>query len=311
MCRNSARLIGLFMRLYDGERMMEKDGDVVEFVSSIVFENEDFALKYSGPSRCKIKHAVISFPDLIHPCGFDALGWGEKLFSGRNQPVIYVLFKRANWYQSEGFFEAMQAARNFLGDKTFIAAYGSSMGGYGAILAGKTLRANHVIALCPQYTIQQDIVPFEFRYRVQAGEIGAFIHDLDTEMDDRINYTVIYDPTHKVDKRHVEMFKHPKKWERVLLPGSGHGVLACILEVASANQLLELMFNRISPKEFRLALRNGRLNSPRYIRRMGNLTLKSHKQFTPIFISIAREKKYTRLVKKWQGAVQNKNSQRP
>lgn len=291
---------------------MNESGEVTgEYVSSIIFENANYALRYSGPAPSEVKRVVISFPDLIHPAGFDALGWGEDFFSNRGQPVICVLFKKANWYQSEGFFEAMRAARSFLGEKVKISAYGASMGGYGAILAGKALQADYVLALCPQYTIQQDIAPFERRYRDQARAIGTFSYDIDKEMDDQIDYVVIYDPTHNIDRRHEALFESTQKWTRIPLPGSSHGVLSNILEMVSKDVFIGLILKQISPREFRSELRKGRISSPRYIRRMGNLTLAKHHEFSKIFIDIAREQLYFRLMKKWQEALRDHKEHRP
>lgn len=278
------------------------------FISKIIFQNANFALRYSGPDPKLVDRVVVSFPDLIHETGFDAIGWGEPFFRKRNQPVIYVLFKTANWYQSEGFLDAMKAARKFLGETVKVSAYGASMGGYGAILAGKSLKADYVLALCPQYSIQQDITPFERRYRNQAREIGVFRYDIDSEMDNEITYVVAFDPTHNIDRRHEAMFKKPEKWKRVLLPGSSHGVLSNILEMSTKANLLELILNQISPSDFRNILRQGRTASPRYIRRMGNLTSRKQSKFTNIFIALAQEKSFGRLVNKWQDALRNDNT---
>ena len=291
--------------------MNNVDNVPFEYVSSIIFENANFALKYSGPAPSTITRAVVGFPDLTHPSGFDAPGWGEAFFIKRGQPIICVLFKKANWYQSEGFFEAMHAARAFLGEKVKISAYGSSMGGYGAILAGKTLKADHVLALCPQYTIQQDIAPFERRFLDQAREIGEFLYDIDAELDDTINYVVVYDPTHNIDRRHVALFKHPLKWTRIPLPGSSHGVLMNIFEMVEKDVFLNMVLNQIPPLAFRQKIRLGRVNSTRYIRRMGNLTLKKHHAFTKIFINLAREASHFKLVENWQEVLRDKREKRP
>jgi len=281
------------------------------YLSSTIFENANFALKYSGPDPSKVARAVVSFPDLIYPAGFEASGWGNAFFIKRGQPIICVLFKKANWYQSEGFFEAMRAARAFLGANVKISAYGASMGGYGAILAGKALKADHVLALCPQYTVQQDVAPFERRFRDQAREIGTFLYDIDAELDDAINYVVVYDPTHSIDRRHIALFKNPKKWTCIPLPGSGHGVLMNVFEMVSKDVVLDLIMNQIAPHVFRRRIRMGRVNSIRYIRRMGNLTLHRHHEFTKIFIDYARKNSNLKLVERWQETLRNSEEVRP
>lgn len=205
----------------------------------------------------------------------------------------------------------MKAARDFLGPTVKISAYGSSMGGYGAILAAKTLNADHVVAMCPQYPIQQDVVPFERRYRNQAREIGLFRYDINAEIGDKTNYVVIFDPNHTTDRRHEALFKKPKQWVRIPSPGSGHAVLPTLLETVPKGTLLDLIVNRISSVSFRQKIREGRTNSPHYIRRMGNLTLTRHQKFTPLFIDLARKKSYFRMVEKWQGVLLNHHKHRP
>jgi len=270
------------------------------YQSTRVFENADYSLLYSGPDPKLVDRVVVTFPDLIHMTGVNASGWGESLFTKREQPVLCLIFNEANWYQSNGFFETLHAAREFVGAETNISTYGSSMGGYGAILASTALRADLAIALSPQFTVEQDIAPFERRYRAEAKRIGKFRHDVTSELNNKTNYVVVYDPTHKTDRLHEALFPQPKNWMRLPIPGASHGTLPTIVEMGATKELFDLTVGRISPREFRNSIRSKRRSSYRYIRRMGNKSAMRNSSTVVYFSDIAKKAGYDKLVSKWR-----------
>ena len=268
-----------------------------------VFRNKNYFLRLYGPKPATDGRIIVTFPDLIHPTGENAPGWGVGFLSKRGASVLAVTFAKATWYQSEGFFDVLDAARAFVGPDVVITAYGSSMGGYGALLAGKRLHADRVVALCPQFSIEQDVAPFELRYREQAKLIGRYNFNVKRELTDHIDYFTVFDPTHRIDRRHVALFPKTRNWHSVVLPGAAHGVLQTIIDLGAKETLFELLNGNMDARGFRTALRTGRSSSARYTRRMGNLCA-AHPRLAKenalkTFIDRARALKLEKFVKRW------------
>ena len=106
------------------------------------------------------ERVAVCFPDRVHPVGFDQPGWGEGFLTKRGVSAIYIAEAGIDWFQCPDFFDAMQACRAALGQRP-VTTYGSSMGGYAAILGARALGADRCFALSPQYSIDPEVVPFE------------------------------------------------------------------------------------------------------------------------------------------------------
>ncbi|MEJ2021295.1 MAG: hypothetical protein P8X43_04440 [Maritimibacter sp.] len=276
-------------------------------LSRVIFQNDDYILRYEGPDPATVSRVVVTFPDLIHPAGPDAEGWGAAFLRKRGAAVLSLTFRKANWFQSPGFFPALDAARAFIGPDVAVSAYGASMGGYSAILAAARLQADRVGALCPQFTVQQDIAPFERRYRAEAAEIGPFIHDVAGELREGVRYFVMHDPTHRIDAAHLALFPKPSGWRQMVLPGASHGVLPTLIEMRAIQQLFDLIMGHASANTLRQAARAGRRGSVRYLRRMGNLCTRAPRRRVGLetLIDLARARGLGKFVKRWSAELQN------
>lgn len=276
--------------------------------SKIIYEDDDCFVRYRGLEEIG-ESVIVTFPDLIHPTTIDALGWGEPFFLKRGRAVISILQKKANWFQNPGFFDAMARIREFVGSTVELICYGGSMGGYGAILGAGALRATRVIAHCPQFSIDRSVTPFERRYPAQAEEIGAFIWNVADHYSASTQYLILYDPTHKVDRRHRTLFPMTPNWTSIPVSGSSHGTLPTLIEMGLSQQIFDLTVGTMTPVELRLAIRKNRAASYRYVRRMGNLSQLRHPEFGPIFHSIAERQGYKKLQKKWMVSVSRLSSE--
>ncbi len=270
----------------------------------VIFQNDDYTLRYSGPPLTDVERVVMTFPHRIHSPGANNAGWGEAFLRRRGAAVLSVLFEKVDWYQSPGFFPAMEAARAFLGDRIAITTYGSSMGAYGAILAAARLGADRVVAACPQFSIEPDVAPFERRFRGEAEEIGPFRHDVTGELHDDISYFVLHDPTHTIDRRHIALFSQPANWRDILFPGTGHNTLPAMVEAGMKDAVFALIMGQMDAHAVRCDIRKIRRNSTYYIRRMGNLCARSPQraQGRAAFIDLAKKHGFTKFAKRWAAA---------
>lgn len=277
-------------------------------LSRIIYEDDDCFVRYRGLEEIGAS-VIVTFPDLIHPTSVDAPGWGEPLFLKRGRSVISILQKKTNWFQNPGFFSAMARIREFVGPKVDLICYGGSMGGYGAILGAGALAATKVVAYCPQFSVDRSVTPFERRYTTQAAEIGTFIWDVGDHYSASTQYLILYDPTHKVDRRHRALFPAKENWITIPVPGSSHGTLPTLIEMGLSQQLFDLTVGTMTPIEMRQAIRKRRTTSYRYIRRMGNLSYLRHPRLHGLFRSIAEERGYKKLQKKWASSATKLSSE--
>ena len=68
-------------------------------------------------------------------------------------PAIFIVAKQNHWWQVEGLDELCASVKRFSRRFDRVVSYGSSMGGYGALLTAEAVGATHVLAVSPQTVI--------------------------------------------------------------------------------------------------------------------------------------------------------------
>lgn len=240
---------------------------------------------------------VVAFPDRVHPVGFDGPGWGEGFLASRRISAVYIACARIDWFQTPDFFVALAAIRAGLGTRR-ITTYGSSMGGYGALLSARALAARRCLALSPQYSIDPEIVPFERRYNDHAAEIGRFRHDLRTEAGTSCQHVVAHDPTHGLDMRHLRLIEQAMPVARLPVYGAGHGVLSMIVHAPAKAELAGWLTQETDTAALRRAVRTGRAASGTYLRRMANKAGAAGHGGLVDFAAIARKNGFGKLARR-------------
>jgi len=95
---------------------------------------------------------LITFGDLITPAQ------GHRYFADKpahkaDIAALGIVAKSANWYPAGHVLRAYEAISPLIKDYPVKVAYGGSMGGYAAIKFSRLFGATHVIALCPQWSL--------------------------------------------------------------------------------------------------------------------------------------------------------------
>lgn len=231
----------------------------------IVYQSDCISARYVEAGS---EQVVVSFPDRIHPLGSEHVGWGENFLTKRGISGIYIALTETNWFQCPDFFEAMYACRDFLGPDVPVTSYGSSMGGYGAILAAKTLRATLCVALSPQFSIDLQVAPFERRYLEFSHRIGPFLHNISEEVDLSCDYVIAYDPLHRRDRQHVCLLSQYFPLFELPVYCAGHGVLSVIQKAGGLDCLADVLRKKAHPRDVRRCVRGQRWSSKRYFKKM-------------------------------------------
>lgn len=275
-------------------------------VRHLIFSGTHMQVEYNGPSLETLlgsdtPRVVVAFPPFDYLLSLGLEGWGSRSFTKRGIAHICVFHRAEDWYQNDDFFEAMRACRTFLGPDIAITSYGFSMGGYGALLAAPTLQADRAVAISPQVSIDPEAVPFERRYKPQWQALGKWKHDLKAEIStSSAAYVVLFDPLHRLDRRHENRLPKPANYRRCLIHGVGHAGIQAMVEMKIQETFFDLLRGEATPADLRNAFRKNRENGFRYLRKVGTrLHEKGHPKARNL-LEIAKAKGFRRLVKKWR-----------
>jgi hypothetical protein len=115
----------------------------------VLYDDEEIRVIWSPGSS---DFVMVTFGDLITLARDDRF-FADVPLKKSGIPTIGVMAKRGHWYPSGCLHKASGFIRAKIdGYKTRI-AYGGSMGGYAAVKFSGLLGTSHVIALCPQWSI--------------------------------------------------------------------------------------------------------------------------------------------------------------
>lgn len=188
---------------------------------------------------------VVSLPHAVAGSGFDERGFGQNFIRKKGLSAIYVRMGWSNWFQDEEILRLGKAVRTRIGDAT-CAVYGASMGAYGALLLSDVLKADTVISVAPQFSIDRSQVPFETRWRKAARRIGPFLHDLDQYVSHDAKISVLYDPR-SLDLRQIELIPQRDNLRHIAIPHASHQVLQRLNEAKCLQLVLEDVFGNGPP----------------------------------------------------------------
>jgi hypothetical protein len=166
---------------------------------------------------------VVTFDSYHEPPGLDRPGFGEAFFRSEGITAIHVLSRDNDWFQHSEMEEVLRAIRTACTGAERILAYGSSMGGYGALRFGGRIGAHAVLALSPQFSLDPRRAPFETRWPADQRRI-RFRGDSDQTVPAGPRMILAYDPTIAADRRHAELYAAAASVELLPLPRAGHPV---------------------------------------------------------------------------------------
>ncbi|QDH24910.1 hypothetical protein D5366_06425 [Neokomagataea tanensis] len=139
---------------------------------------------------------IITFGDML----LEAEGYcffADQPLRKLKLPAIGFVAKEAHWYQRSSMLAAYKVLMPILGRFSRRILYGGSMGGYAAIKFSKLFAATHVVALCPQWSIDPAEWPgeragWEGNFRdymqgmsIKAGDVSGDIYVFADKFDDK------------------------------------------------------------------------------------------------------------------------------
>ena len=128
--------------------------------------------------------------------------------------------------------------QNFIRKYDSVYLYGTSMGGFGALIFSDYVTKPHILAYAPQSTLNPEKAPWDMRYPAAKN---LDWHGKNADAADKLNITgktlIVYDPFDPVDARHVARLpqdniihlKTPFLWHKTAKHLSHMGLLKEIL----------------------------------------------------------------------------------
>lgn len=167
-------------------------------------------------------------------------GFGETFFRKRGLSAVHFISKANHWWQTPEVDDAIAALRQagILSGKRQITLYGSSMGGYAALVRSAALKPSQILAVSPQYSIDGKVVPFEWRWRNYAAKLSFDYDDMDAGLDREARILVVVDSFFRPDALHLRLIESRRPVEVVRISFAGHNTARALEEIGLATRLV-------------------------------------------------------------------------
>ena len=191
-----------------------------------IFRSADLAIDFfSWRDRLNQNLAITFTPfGVAGAVSLEGAGFGGELLLRNDFDVVAFKSTKNIWYQNVTA-EIISAVENFISARAVCYAkrvsYGSSMGGYAAIQFSRSLKFDTVLALSPQFQIDQ---PYDLRWHAAAQTIDFKYRINADAIADNCKYFVAFDPGTE-DLHHVEKLRElicPARLVEIATPFSGH-----------------------------------------------------------------------------------------
>tara|TARA_B100000378_G_scaffold276184_1_gene273599 strand:- start:158 stop:1210 length:1053 start_codon:yes stop_codon:yes gene_type:complete len=151
----------------------------------------------------------------------DKIGFGVSFLVKNGYDVMSFKVDNDSWYQNVDD-DLLEIASRLASQYRQVITYGSSMGGFAAILFSEILQADKVISISPQFSIRLES---DKRWAKQASIIN-WRREIDkSSISNTAQYYFIYDHHHELDRLQVEYLRSvisASDCLEIKIPFSGH-----------------------------------------------------------------------------------------
>lgn len=191
-------------------------------------------------------------------------GAGQPFFEKNGLSAVHFISKANHWWQTPEFAPALKLARLYAEQQGFgeIVTYGSSMGGYAALLATGALKADRAVVSVPQFSVDPAKVPWEDRWAKDQRRIEYVNDDMPGMIGDT-EVIVFSDPLYEPDQRHVDLIAECRPVKQVRVAFAEHDVSRILAETnLLTSATLAAIRGQIDQKDFVRTIRAARKKSP-------------------------------------------------
>lgn len=180
------------------------------------------------------RYLLCTFGDLYMPRSSGKF-FGEKAVQKLDWPCLGFVASKPNWYPAESMAAAVASIAAYL-ENRHVTTYGASMGGYAAIKFSALLKAQTVVALCPQFSIDPKhgnsigwiryFKPEMWGMDINPGDVSG-------------NIFVISDMSFKRDAWHAKKISKQSNLCRIVnIAGVGHAVTPTLAGTENLRNLI-------------------------------------------------------------------------
>lgn len=194
--------------------------------------------------------------------------WGQEFLLASGWDVLGVLIKAKDWFRHPPLIAAMESLRDdgFFASFGAVSAFGSSMGGFGALTFAGLYPGATILAFAPQSTLDSARVPFETRYRYARRTLpwtGPYADAADAARAAARIY-LVYDPHQREDALHVARLEGANTLS-LRMPHFGHKLPPALLRMGQLKPLAHAaLAGTLAPAQFHRMMR-ARFGSPAYL----------------------------------------------
>ena len=196
----------------------------------------------------------------------DRLIWGQEFLQAQGFDLLGLQIKRRDWYRDGQTIRALEDLRDdgFFRRFPKVAMYGSSMGAFGALAFAPLAPGCTVMSFAPQRSLDQDICPWEDRYRSARRSTDWSLPYSDAAEGARAasRAYICYDPTLAADRLHAEAIAGPNT-TLLAMRHMGHKLPPALLKMGLLKTLSLAAFDaRLELPEFSKLMRARRDSMP-------------------------------------------------
>jgi hypothetical protein len=234
---------------------------------TVIFDGRDVRLRFVPGEASGTLVVTFAEREVRRRLGLGRAGFGEGFLRKAGIPAIRVTAAWNHWYLTPEMAPALEAARAAAAGHARVATYGSSIGGYGALLHAGALGAARVVALSPRFAVDPARTPFHPVQREELPRLDLGADDMEAALAHPARYLVASD-IHRFDGGHIARLRQAggRRLGLLPLPFAGHPCGHFLREVrllgGMATRLLLDEHPRL--KLWRRRVRAARRLSPRY-----------------------------------------------
>lgn len=193
------------------------DGDDIRVVARLVNRSEDLVITFTGRA---------ADPPVEK-------GFGEAYLLKRKISALHFISKANHWWQTPETHRAIAELNGagLIDRYRRVILYGSSMGGYAALLLSRVLPASRIVVFSPQYSIDERRVPFEQRWRNYASQLRFDYDDMAAGLNASVPVLAAFDPFFRPDAQHVELIETLRPVDRIPIAFAGHNTARMLQEL--------------------------------------------------------------------------------
>jgi len=226
-----------------------------------IFRSAELAVRSAcdfGSDEC-----VITFDSYSDYRSLDRRAFGQDFFASRQIDAIHFVSRENDWYQDPDLPGVAASVAALVNRYHRVVAYGSSMGGYGAIRFGGMAGASAALAISPQFSIDPRTARFERRWKYDSERIDFLLERTLTAPFVATAY-IVYDP-HDLDRRHVELFRRHTRVVDVALVDVGHPATGTLAEAGLLGDLvLDFVSDRLDVADIARRMLLARETAPQF-----------------------------------------------